>query len=148
MTDLPSPGVNPRDPLAGAGPVTSGRFRVDLRPARWWWSSGMWTLHGYPVDPAVRPSLDSCLLCRHVRSDDFRALDAGWRRLTHVAGAVAVDYHLVGADGVVRLVRIVAAWLIRDGAPAIGGTLALVEPARPPAVPAVTDVDDGGPLMW
>jgi hypothetical protein len=93
-----------------------GGFRLSLTTGQWWWSPGMYRLHGYLPNQwaSVRPSGRLLLIHRH--PDDRSAFAQAWSHLLNDGGMIAVRYRIVGFD---RLVRPVFAMAYVD-APARG----------------------------
>jgi PAS domain-containing protein len=81
-----------------------GGFRITLADGTWWWSPGMFTLHGYRPDemPRVRPSTRLVLAHRH--PDDRKAMANAWAHLIADGRLVALHYRVLGADGITRAV--------------------------------------------
>ena len=79
-------------------------FRFDLSSGSWWWSPGMYTLHGYR--PGEGPGLPAGprLVFAHRHPDDRAVVRTAWRQLIVRGGLVAVHYRVLGADGVIRRV--------------------------------------------
>lgn len=79
-----------------------GGFRFSLIDGTWWWSPGMYELHGYRPSQLrdVRPS--TRLLVTHRHPQDRRAMAAAWAHLITDGSLAAFHYRIVGADGVVR----------------------------------------------
>jgi len=79
-----------------------GGFRITLASNSWWWSPGMYTLHGYRPDqlPEIVPTTRLVLAHRH--SADQQAMAAAWSHLIADGKLVAFHYRIVGADGVIR----------------------------------------------
>src|SRR6478752_5428859 len=79
-----------------------GGFRFSLTDGAWWWSPGMFALHGYRQTQmrSVQPS--TRLILSHRHPADRRAMAAAWAHLLADGKLVAFHYRIVGADGVVR----------------------------------------------
>ena len=79
-----------------------GGFRFSMTTGQWWWSPGVFRLHGYDPEQSrsVRP--DGRLLLAHRHPDDRRTFVQAWRHLLSDGGVVAVRYRIVGVDGRVR----------------------------------------------
>lgn len=79
-----------------------GGFRLCLPTGQWWWSTGMYRLHGYRPQqwPSVRPS--ARLLLTHRHPADRSAFAQAWTHLLETGGVMAVRYRIVGVDGVIR----------------------------------------------
>ena len=79
-----------------------GGFRLSLSTGQWWWSPGMYRLHGYLPNQwsSVRPS--GRLLLTHRHPDDRTAFAQAWSHLLTDGGMIAVRYRIVGVDGLVR----------------------------------------------
>jgi PAS domain-containing protein len=79
-----------------------GGFRFSLVTGQWWWSPGMYRLHGYLPDRwlSVRPS--GRLLLAHRHPDDRQAFAQAWSHLLDTGGVIAVRYRIIGLDGLVR----------------------------------------------
>jgi PAS domain-containing protein len=79
-----------------------GGFRFSLTDGAWWWSPGMYALHGYQPTQLqqVRPSTRLILLHRHPA--DRQAMAAAWAHLTADGSLAAFHYRILGADGVTR----------------------------------------------
>jgi len=90
-----------------------GGFTINLANGSWWWSPGMYALHGYPDSqpPAVIPN--SRLLLAHRDPADRDALRQAWTHLLSDGGMVALHYRIIGADQVHRPVFVMAS--IRSG---------------------------------
>jgi hypothetical protein len=112
-----------------------GGFRLSLASGKWWWSPGMFQLHGYRTGqlPSVRPT--SRLLLAHRHPADRHAFAQAWRHLLADGGVVAVRYRIVGVDDRVRPVFAMASLRRSDG-PADG--------RQPPIVTGVMQSD--GPV--
>jgi hypothetical protein len=84
------------------GPSVKGAFRVTLADDSWWWSPGMYMLHGYRPGqvPQVIPS--TRLMLAHLHPADRRSMNAAWAHLIADGELVALRFRIVGADGVVR----------------------------------------------
>lgn len=85
-----------------------GGFRLSLDSGQWWWSPGVFELHGFgPDDPLpIRPSTRLLLARRHPA--DRRAFIQAWRHLRSDGGVVAIRYRIVGVDGRARPVFVMA----------------------------------------
>ena len=85
-----------------------GGFRLSLVSGQWWWSPGVFELHGMrPGDElAARPSTRLLLARRHPA--DRGAFTQAWRHLIADGGVIAVRYRIVGVDGRVRPVFVMA----------------------------------------
>jgi len=85
-----------------------GGFRLSLVSGQWWWSPGVFELHGF--GPATRrqarPSTRLLLARRHPA--DRSAFIAAWRHLLADGGIVAIRYRIIGIDGQVRPVFVMA----------------------------------------
>lgn len=85
-----------------------GGFRLSLVSGQWWWSPGVFELHGF--GPAARlparPSTRLLLARRHPA--DRGAFIAAWRHLLTDGGVVAIRYRIIGIDGRVRPVFVMA----------------------------------------
>lgn len=79
-----------------------GGFRLCLPTGQWWWSPGMFRLHGYPPHQwrSLRPS--TRLLLTHRHPADRSAFAQAWTHLLQTGGVMAVRYRIVGVDGVIR----------------------------------------------
>ncbi len=79
-----------------------GGFRFSLTTGQWWWSPGMYRLHGYPPVQwrSVRPS--GRLLLAHRHPADRPAFAQAWCHLLDEGGVIAVRYRIIGVDGLVR----------------------------------------------
>lgn len=110
---------------------TKGGFRLSLTSGQWWWSPGVFELHGFSGNSRVAPSTRLLLTRRH--PDDRGSFIQAWRHLRSDGGVVAVRYRIVGVDGRVRPVfvmayldeiigrgpRFVTGVMQSDGAPAV-----------------------------
>jgi hypothetical protein len=85
-----------------------GGFRLSLTSGQWWWSPGVFELHGFgPRRPgAARPSTRLLLTRRHPA--DRRAFTEAWRHLLIDGGVVAMRYRIIGVDRRVRPVFVMA----------------------------------------
>lgn len=99
-------------PSNGGG--IKGGFRITLRDGDWWWSPGMFTLHGYRPDQIrhIRPTTRLVLAHRH--PDDREAMAAAWSHLIADGSLMALHYRILGADGVTRAVFALASTDHRD----------------------------------
>lgn len=79
-----------------------GGFRVALNTGLWWWSPGMFTLHGYRGRHAITTVPTTKLVIGHRHPDDRRAMADAWAHLVAEGGLVAFHYRIIGADGVIR----------------------------------------------
>ncbi len=79
-----------------------GGFRFSLTDGAWWWSPGMYALHGYRQTQmrSIQPS--TRLILSHRHPADRRAMAAAWAHLLADGKLAAFHYRIVGADGVVR----------------------------------------------
>lgn len=79
-----------------------GGFRLSLTTGNWWWSAGMFQLHGYTPTQwrTVRPC--GRLMLAHRHPDDRAAFAQAWRHLLSDGGVVAFRYRIVGIDGRIR----------------------------------------------
>ena len=79
-----------------------GGFRFSLTDAAWWWSPGMYALHGYRPEEMqkIRPSTRLIVIHRHPA--DRQAMAAAWAHLIADGSLAAFHYRIVGADGVTR----------------------------------------------
>jgi len=94
----------------GPGPVgVRGGFGFDLADGSWYWSPGMYTLHGYRPGQVPGLTLGARLMLRHCYHADRTAVRSAWRRhLIIDGGLVTVHYRVLGADGVTRQVLVLA----------------------------------------
>jgi PAS domain-containing protein len=101
-----------------------GGFRYSLSTGLWWWSPGMFQMHGFRPGEyqRVRPSLRLLLAMRHPA--ERAALAQAWRHLRTDGGLVAFRYRIVGVDGRIRPVFVMASFDSgspdRDGGRRIG----------------------------
>jgi hypothetical protein len=95
-----------------------GAFRITLADGAWWWSPGMFTLHGYRADQIPRIVLTTRIVLGHIHSADRRRAAAAWSHLIADGHLVAVHYRIVGADGIVRPVFVLASTDFDQGRPA------------------------------
>jgi PAS domain-containing protein len=106
-----------------------GGFRFSLTDGTWWWSPGMYALHGYPSTQLqkVRPSTRLILTHRHPA--DRRAMAAAWAHLIADGSLAAFHYRILGADGVIRPVFALASTDFNRGheATLVTGVLQLEE---------------------
>lgn len=85
-----------------------GGFRLSLVSGQWWWSPGVLELHGFgPVGPLPPPPSTRLLLARRHPADRPVFIQA-WRHLLADGGVVAVRYRIIGVDGRVRPVFVMA----------------------------------------
>jgi len=107
-----------------------GGFRFDRTDGSWWWSPGMFLLHGYDPDRlhGVVPSMR--LLLAHRHPADRQALADAWAHLVGDGRLVAFRHRVVGADGVIRPVFTVASTGHGRDACAVTGVMQLDLPPR------------------
>ena len=79
-----------------------GGFRITLASDSWWWSSGMYILHGYRPDQVSAIVPTTRLVLAHRHPADRHAMAAAWSHLIADGKLVAFHYRVVGADGVIR----------------------------------------------
>jgi hypothetical protein len=79
-----------------------GGFRVSLSDGAWWWSPGMYTLHGYQPPQSSTTVPTTRLLLAHRHPADRPVVAGAWSHLLADGGLVAFHYRIVGFDGVVR----------------------------------------------
>lgn len=91
------------------GPSVKGAFRVTLASGAWWWSPGMYTLHGYRPNQARRVVPSTRLILAHLHPADRPAVNQAWAHLIADGELVALHFRIVGDDGVVRPVFALAA---------------------------------------
>ena len=84
------------------GPSVKGAFRVTLASGTWWWSPGMYTLHGYRPGQARQVVPSTRLMLAHLHPADRRSMNEAWAHLIADGELVALRFRIVGADGVVR----------------------------------------------
>ena len=79
-----------------------GGFRFSLTDGAWWWSPGMYALHGYRPSQlrSVHPS--TRLILSHRHPADRRAMAAAWAHLLDDGTLAAFHYRIIGADGHTR----------------------------------------------
>ena len=115
-----------------------GGFRFSLIDGTWWWSPGMYELHGYRPEDAtvVRPS--TRVLVTHRHPDDRRAMAVAWAHLIADGSLAAFHYRIVGADGEIRPVFAMASTDFNRGhAPTmVTGVLQLEEFSTRTGLPA------------
>ncbi len=94
-----------------------GGFRLSMITGQWWWSSGVFRLHGYGPEQsrAIRPN--GRLLLAHRHPQDRHAFVQAWRHLLSDGGVVALRYRIVGADGCIRPVFAMAYLDVEGGRP-------------------------------
>ncbi|HEY5878436.1 MAG TPA: PAS domain-containing protein [Nakamurella sp.] len=94
-----------------------GGFRLSLTSGQWWWSPGVYRLHGYRQGQwaAVRP--DGRMLLIHRHPDDRAAFAQAWRHLLADGGMIALRYRIMGVDGLIRPVFAMAYLDGPDGRP-------------------------------
>ena len=118
-------------PTRVAEAAVKGGFTVNLTDGSWWWSRGMYALHGYPdiEPPAVVPN--NRLVLSHRDPADRLALRQAWTHLLMDGGMVALHYRIIGADQVRRPVFVMAS--IRSGrdGDTITGVMQLERPGAP-----------------
>jgi PAS fold len=89
-------------------PGIKGAFRMTLADGACWWSPGMFTLHGYRAGRLPRLVPTTRVMVNHVHPADRRATADAWAHLIADGHLVALHYRIVGADGVVRPVFVLA----------------------------------------
>jgi PAS domain-containing protein len=89
---------------AAAPAGIKGGFRFSLTDDAWWWSPGMYALHGYRQAQMqkIRPSTRLMVIHRHPA--DRQAMAAAWAHLIADGSLAAFRYRILGADGVIRAV--------------------------------------------
>lgn len=85
-----------------------GGFRLSLASGRWWWSPGVFELHGFGRTGADGLVPSTRLLLAHRLAADRPAFDQAWRHLMTDGWATAFRYRIVGVDGRVRPVFVMA----------------------------------------
>jgi hypothetical protein len=102
-----------------------GGFRIDLSDGTWWWSPGMFTLHGYRPDQMALTTPTTRLVLAHRHPADREAMADAWAHLIADGHLVALHYRVIGADGVTRAVFALASTDHTDGRPptAVTGVL-------------------------
>ena len=92
------------EPPAGV----KGGFRLSLVSGQWWWSPGVFALHGFrtPGRGSTGPSTRLLLGRRHPA--DREAFAQAWRHLLFDGGVVTLRYRIIGVDGQVRPVFVMA----------------------------------------
>jgi len=105
-----------------------GGFTINLTDGSWWWSTGMYLLHGYPDSrpPAVVPS--SRLLLAHRDPADRDGFREAWGHLLMDGGMVALHYRIVGADQTRRPVFVMASIRADPDGDVITGVMQLERP--------------------
>jgi hypothetical protein len=104
------------------------QFEWDLTTDRWWWSTQMYTLHGY-APRVVEPTLESLLEHQHPM-DSERTRDA-FAKACQDGRAFVFEHRLVAGDGVRTMILSVTPDVGLDGRPLrITGTLLDVSDAR------------------
>lgn len=85
-----------------------GGFRLSMVSGQWWWSPGVFELHGFgPLGRGTaEPSTRLLLTRRHPA--DRSAFRQAWRHLLTEGGVVAIRYRIVGVDHRVRPVFVMA----------------------------------------
>lgn len=103
---LPGTGLAPSatgwDPLAALTAGTAepaARFRYDIRSGDWWWSPGMFALHGF-ADGEVQPSTDLLMSRKH--PDDLAATEQTLRSVLATGEPFCCRHRVVDAGGQVR----------------------------------------------
>jgi hypothetical protein len=107
VDDDPLTAIHAREHIERPAGIKGG-FRLSIASGQWWWSPGVFELHGFgPLGPgAARPSTRLLLTRRH--PGDRRAFAGAWRHLLTDGGVVALRYRIVGVDGRVRPVFVMA----------------------------------------
>jgi hypothetical protein len=96
------------------GAVTSvpagikGAFRITLADGACWWSPGMFTLHGYRANQSPRLVPTTRIMISQVHPADLRGMADAWAHLIADGHLIALHYRIVGADGIVRPVFVLA----------------------------------------
>ena len=79
-----------------------GGFRFSLTDGTWWWSPGMYALHGYRQTQLRRVAPSTRLILSHRHPADRQAMAAAWAHLLADGKLAAFHYRIVGADGITR----------------------------------------------
>ena len=79
-----------------------GGFRLSLTTGQWWWSPGMFELHGYHGAQVLSVRPTSRLLLTHRHPADREPFARAWQHLLSDGGVVAFRYRIVGDDDRVR----------------------------------------------
>ena len=90
------------DPLSALTAGTAepaARFRYDVRSGDWWWSPGMFDLHGL-TEGEVEPSTD--LLMAHKHPEDLATTEQTLRSVLSTGEPFCCRHRVIDADGRVR----------------------------------------------
>ena len=79
-----------------------GGFRFSLVDGAWWWSPGMYLLHGYGPNQMHRIAPSTRLILSHRHPADRQAMASAWAHLLAEGKLAAFHYRIIGADGVTR----------------------------------------------
>ncbi|WP_406829908.1 PAS and ANTAR domain-containing protein [Pedococcus sp. KACC 23699] len=90
---------DPLSVLTAGTAEPAARFRYDVRSGDWWWSPGMFELHGL-TDGEVAPSTD--LLMSHKHPDDLAATEQTLRRVLATGEPFCCRHRVIDAGGEVR----------------------------------------------
>lgn len=123
---------------ATGGPV-KGAFRIDLGQGQVWWSPGMWLLHGLRPRPAGEPAPGLRAMIRYRRPQDRPAMVRAWRQLRDTGLPVCFDDRILGLDGVIRPVMIIAAVTTAGGGLIVEGVV------QPQSLPCTNSWPSGHP---
>jgi hypothetical protein len=85
-----------------------GGFRITLSDGSWWWSPGMYVLHGLRAAQMRRIVPSTRFVLTHRHPADRAAMIEAWTQLITDGPLVAFRYRIVGVDGVVRPVYAMA----------------------------------------
>ena len=101
-TDVNEPWAEPINPLVAVAAGTSepaARFRFDVLTGTWWWSPGMFALHGFEAGE-VEPSTD--LLMAHKHPEDLLATEDTLRGVLTTGEPFCCRHRVLDARGRVR----------------------------------------------
>ena len=79
-----------------------GGFRFSLTDGAWWWSPGMYALHGYRQAQMRSVAPSTRLILSHRHPADRQAMAAAWAHLLADGKLAAFHYRIIGADGITR----------------------------------------------
>ena len=85
-----------------------GAFRIALTDRACWWSPGMFLLHGYGANRSPQVVPTARMMVSQVHPADRRVAAGAWSHLIADGHLVALHYRIVGADGLVRPVFVLA----------------------------------------
>jgi len=106
------PTTRPEHALALGAPVLAGTYRLELATQRWWWSDGVYAIHGFAPHEVV-PTTE--LLLAHKHPDDRDRSVAVLDEATRTGAPFSCVHRIVDARGVERVVTVVGEGT-RDGA--------------------------------